>query len=324
MGLADSPFVVEFDFAAKSHRRIDLRDSAAAIEAGKFVWIDLDVAELDTYAEQLEHFALPDEALEDARSGDVGTQHARYPNCLHLVLSGCLLHDAHFELQRVDVAIAERHLVTIHGGRVEFIERIKHDYPDDFLHHAETPSFLLYELWDHLLDRYVLVQDQFEERVEKIQVRLMEEVDDALFREIAELGRDLVHFRKVLLPARAVLTDLASRKSRFVSEATQPFLANMVGTVERVLQDLLADREILSDSLNLHMSAVSHRTNEVMRRLTVVSVLFLPLTFLVGVYGMNFDTQPELHWRIGYPLFWLVAFGVTTTLLILLGRKKLL
>jgi len=121
-----------------------------------------------------------------------------------------------------------------------------------------------------------------------------------------------------------VLTDLASRKSRFVSEATQPFLANMVGTVERVLQDLLADREILSDSLNLHMSAVSHRTNEVMRRLTVVSVLFLPLTFLVGVYGMNFDDQPELHWRIGYPLFWLVAFGITATLLVLLGRKKLL
>jgi len=122
--------------------------------------------------------------------------------------------------------------------------------------------------------------------------------------------------------SRSGVTDLSSRKSRFISEATQPFLANMVGTVERVLQDVLVAREIVANSVNLYMSVVGHRTNEVMRRLTVVSVIFLPLTFLVGVYGMNFDDQPELHWEHGYAFFWVVTIGLAAGLLVFLNRKR--
>jgi magnesium transporter len=128
----------------------------------------------------------------------------------------------------------------------------------------------------------------------------------------------------VLLPARSVLTDLSSRRSLFISEATQPFLANMVGTLEHVLQDLLVDRDILSESLNLYMSVVSHRTNQVMKRLTVVSVVFLPLTFLCGVYGMNFDVLPELHWKLGYLFFWITALVIVVGLLFLMRRSRIL
>jgi magnesium transporter len=149
-------------------------------------------------------------------------------------------------------------------------------------------------------------------------------VDDRVFSQISELGADLLHFRKVLLPARTVLTDLSTRKSIFISEATQPFLGNMVGTVEHVLQELLVDRDILSESLNLYMSMVGHRTNKVMNRLTVVSVVFLPLTFLCGVYGMNFEVLPELKWQHGYALFWLTATAIVVTLLIVMRRMKLL
>jgi magnesium transporter len=87
---------------------------------------------------------------------------------------------------------------------------------------------------------------------------------------------------------------------------------------------LLVDRDILSESLNLYMSLVSHRTNEVMKRLTVVSVVFLPLTFLCGVYGMNFENLPELRWQHGYHAFWLLVFGIVVTLLGLMRRSKLI
>jgi magnesium transporter len=169
------------------------------------------------------------------------------------------------------------------------------------------------------------VQKLMEERVEQLQDELRrDDVDDSVFARISELGADLLHFRKVLLPARAVLADLSTRKSIFLSQATQPFLANMVGTVEHVLQDLLVDRDILSESLNLYMSMVSHRTNEVMKRLTVVSVIFLPLTFLVGVYGMNFKELPELEWRYGYAYFWAFVLAMVGGLLWLLKRHRLL
>ena len=109
-----------------------------------------------------------------------------------------------------------------------------------------------------------------------------------------------------------------------LSEATQAFLANMVGTVDHLLQDMLVDRDILTESLNLHMSLVSHRTNQVMKRLTVVSVVFLPLTFLVGVYGMNFEILPELRWRYGYLYFWSLVVAGVMTLLYMLRRSRLL
>ena len=128
----------------------------------------------------------------------------------------------------------------------------------------------------------------------------------------------------MVLPARSVLTDLSTRKSPFVSEATQPFLGNMVGTVERVLQDVLVDRDILSGALNNYMSMVAHQTNKTMSKLTVVSVVFLPLTFLCGVYGMNFDVIPELKWHYGYLGFWSMAAVIVVGLLYLMRRNKLL
>ena len=145
-----------------------------------------------------------------------------------------------------------------------------------------------------------------------------------MFAEASELGADLLHLRKVVLPARTVLGDLSTRKSPFVSEATQPSLANMVGTIERVLQDVLVDRDILSGSLNNYMSMVSHRTNQVMSKLTVVSIIFLPLTFLCGVYGMNFNVIPELSWKWGYAGFWALAGLIVAGLVWAMRRYKLL
>ena len=152
---------------------------------------------------------------------------------------------------------------------------------------------------------------KFEERVEQVQARLIGDVDETRVRRGVRARRPTCsHLRKVVLPARAVLTDLSTRKSPFVSEATQPYLGNMVGTIERVLQDVLVDRDILSGSLNNYMSLVAHKTNQVMSRLTVVSIIFLPLTFLCGVYGMNFDVLPELHWEYGYLIFWAIVVGI--------------
>lgn len=317
--------VVDFDFANKVEKTITFDEARAAMDAGRFVWIDIhatDAKEARRLLQSLEIVA--EETIDDALKNEPATQHARYDDYIHLVLSGCRQRKQHFDLERVDVILAERFLVTVHRQSVVFLNSVRRDYRNDFLRFAKSPSFLVYELWDHLLENYLHVQKLMEERVEALQNELRGKVDDGVFARISELGADLLHFRKVLLPARAVLTDLSSRRSIFISEATQPFLANMVGTLEHVLQDLLVDRDILSESLNLYMSIVSHRTNEVMKRLTVVSVIFMPLTFLCGVYGMNFEVLPELQWRSGYALFWTAVLVITVALLALMRRARLL
>jgi magnesium transporter len=319
------PFVVEMDFERKVERRIEIGGAKAAIGEGRFVWIDVDVSDAAEAKRTIAPLGLcADEILEDALTNEPATQSGRYDDYLHVVVTGCRLQGAHFDLERVDAIIGERFLLTMHRGPVVFLDAVRKVYRSDFQRFAKSPSFLVYELWDNLVENYLSVQKRFEERVEKLQTELIGEVDDRVFARVSELGADLLHFRKVVLPARAVLADLGSRRSLFISEATQPFLMNMVGTLERVLQDLLVDRDILNDSLNLYMSMVGHRTNRVMNRLTVVSVIFLPLTFLCGVYGMNFDVLPEVKWRYGYLYFWASVIVIVCGLLWLMRKNKLL
>ena len=316
---------VELDFATKAYRRLLVEDVRASLAQGKFVWIDVDLTQSEEARVALGGLELcAHEIVEDALTREPATQLARYDDYLHLVLSGCRLVGHKFDLERVDAVIGERFLLTLHKGQPVFLEAVRKSYIADFVRFAQSPSFLLYELWDCLIENYLVVHKKFEERVEHVQTRLIGDVDERVFAEASELTVDLLHLRKVVLPARAVLTDLSTRKSAYVSEATQPFLGNMVGTIERVLQDVLVDRDILSGSLNNYMSMVAHQTNKIMNRLTVVSVIFLPLTFLCGVYGMNFDFLPELHWEHGYLAFWGIVVGISFTLMWFMRRKKLL
>jgi magnesium transporter len=317
--------VVELDFKTKAYRKLTCDEARESMAAGRFVWIDIDVALAEEARALLNKLGLiMPEIVEDAMTREPATQIARYDEYIHLVMSGCRLVGHKFDLERVDAILAEQFLMTLHRGQPVFLEAVRRQYLADFVRFAQSPSFLLYELWDCLIDNYLGVHKKFEERVEQVQTRLIGDVDESVFGEASELTTDLLHLRKVVLPARAVLTDLSTRKSPFVSEATQPFLGNMVGTIERVLQDVLVDRDILSGTLNNYMSMVAHQTNRVMNRLTVVSVIFLPLTFLCGIYGMNFDVLPELHWKHGYLVFWLVVAGIAGTLLWFMRRKRLL
>jgi magnesium transporter len=317
------PFLVAFRFEPKSERTLPPDELEAELDSGAFVWLDLDLRHPDASA-LLARLAIDPEILDEAETGDPATQVARYERSLHVALTACRLHHERFDLDRVDVIVAERFLVTLHRSSPHFVRLTRRNYRDDFLRFARSPSFLLYELWDHLIEDYLSVQKKFEERVEKVQSELTQNPDDGVFGKISALGSDLLHFRKVLLPARSVLSELSTRKSPFISEATQPYLANMIGTIERVLQDLLVDRDILSESLNLYMSFVGHRTNRVMNRLTVVSVIFLPLTFLCGVYGMNFEILPETKWEYGYLFFWSLALAIVVALVLYMRKKELL
>lgn len=316
---------VAFDFESKTERDIELSQMKEAMAKGQFVWVDVDLGDGEGTRKLLGDLALfSDEIVEDALTREPATQSARYDGYLHFVVSGCRLVGRHFDLERVDCVISDRFLFTLHRGAVVFLEALRKDYSQDFVAFAKSPSFLIYEIWDHLTDNYLAVQKRFEERVELLQQELMREVDDKVFASVSELGADLLHFRKVVMPARSVLTDLSTRRSLYISEATQPFLANMVGTLERVLQDLLVDRDVLSNSLNLYMSIVQHRTNDVMKKLTVVSVIFLPLTFLCGVYGMNFEHLPELKWQYGYAGFWAAVAAIVAVIAVISRRAKLL
>jgi magnesium transporter len=316
---------VAFDFKEKTDEALPRE---RLCEAGdRFLWIDVQVdpARSEAAADWLKALGVMEETLVNDALRHEPTNHlARFEHYLHLVLAACHMNDHEFTLGRTDCFIGERWLLTLHKGPVEFLERVRKDYHQDFVRFAQSPSFLIYEIWDHLTEHYVAVQKHFEDRVEILQRELIHDIDDEVFTQVSQVGAHLLYFRKILLPARTVLAELSTRRTVFVSEATQPFLANMIGTIDRVLGDALVDRDILTQSLNLHMSMVSHQTNRLMNKLTVVSVIFLPLSFLAGVYGMNFEFIPELKYEYAYAIFWALVLAIVTGLVVFLRRVRLL
>jgi magnesium transporter len=320
-----TPRIVAFDFEAKRETELQLEQLEAAFEVGHFVWLDLAFSDVEQARELLGAFGmLAPETIEAALTRAPATQLAHYDEYVHFAVSACEVVDGRLQLARVDCAISERSMNTIHRDGVRFVESMRRNYHHDFARLARTPSFLVFELWDKLIDSYLGVQRDLEAQVANLQSTLMShDESETVFLDVAQLGAELLDFRKVVLLARGVLNDLATRPSIYVSETSQGRLLNLVGSLEHVLQELLVDRDVLAQSLNLHMSLVSHRTNLVMKKLTAANFVFLPLTFMCGVYGMNFRNFPELEWAHGYALFWLMAATLVGAVAWLTRRLRL-
>jgi magnesium transporter len=316
--------VVAFDFATKTEAAIPPSGAAQACADGRFCWVDIDVAQdVDAARGVLRELEVAPHVIEAAVEEDDGERYDIHEDCLHLRVFAARFADTRFAAIPVDLVLGERFFVTIHRGEVAFLNQVRRTYRQDFLRFAQGPGFLLYECWDHMIDGYRTADRGLSVQVRSIQEQLFGDVDDAIFTRVAEVTRNLLGFRQVVLASREVLNELCTRRSAFVPETTQPHLEKMVGTLGRLDADLSVEREILSDTLNLYMGIVGHRTGKVLKRLTVVSLVFLPLSFLCGVYGMNFEAIPELRWRYGYIFFWGTALTLVAGMLAYMRRQKL-
>ncbi|MBU4459074.1 MAG: magnesium transporter CorA family protein [Verrucomicrobia bacterium] len=314
--------IVEFDFATKQDRQIGLAEVPAARTAGRFCWVDVSApteSELsDLFAALPVNSDVRNEVLGPDREGRIDV----YEDALHFSLTEIRMREGEMQTAHVDVVVGAGFLLTFHRRDAEFLKRLRRSYREDFVQFSKSHGFLLYELGDHLLDQHRRALQEATDAVENVQMRLFAAVDDGIFKEVALLASDLNSLRRVLLGAREVLHEIAARRSPFIPESTQPFLDRMAGTTERLVADTNASRELLHETLNLYLGMVSHKTNRIVNRLTILSMIFLPLTFLCGVYGMNFDVMPELKWSYGYPAFWIVALTLAATLLVVMRRAR--
>jgi hypothetical protein len=165
---------------------------------------------------------------------------------------------------------------------------------------------------------------ELEQEVESVRLAVQHEVNETTLDRLSRMSAKLMVLRKRVLPARRVLEELVSRKTALISDATLEFFGTMIGTLDRLLADIDSNREILESAVNLSLTFTAHRTNMTMNRMAVVSTIFLPLTFLCGVYGMNFEVLPEVRWTHGYAYFWVLSAIITGALVVLLRRVRLL
>lgn len=182
-------------------------------------------------------------------------------------------------------------------------------------------DYLAYAILDLVVDHYFTLADTLEETIESIEVKLLAKPQTQIFATIQLLKREMVFIRKAITPMREVLLAVQRNESPLLNQRTQLFFRDVFDHTLRVIDTLDSYRDLINGMLDIYLSSVSNRMNEVMKVLTVFATIFIPLTFLVGVYGMNFDYMPELHWKWAYPLLWLLFFLVPAGLLTLFKRK---
>lgn len=183
-------------------------------------------------------------------------------------------------------------------------------------------DYLAYSLLDAVVDNYFVILEKLGERIELLEAELLENLTQKTVRKIYQVKRDLIFLHNAIWPLREVVSVLGKHESTLIRESTVPYLRDVYDHVIHVVDNVGIYREMLSGMLDMYLSTVSNRLNEVMKVLTIIATIFMPLTFLAGLYGMNFKNMPELEWHYGYPLLLCVMAGVAVFMVFYFKRKK--
>ena len=181
-------------------------------------------------------------------------------------------------------------------------------------------DYLLYSLLDLVVDNYFIVLEQISENMERLEEDIIKTAKQKSMTELYGIKRELTLLRKVVFPLREMLLNLIREEAPLITPNTALYLRDVQDHVTQVLETIDSYRELVASLMDLNLSQASTRMNNVMKVLTVISVIFMPLTFVAGVYGMNFDNMPELHWHYGYYYVW--GFMILSVIGMLVYFKK--
>ena len=182
-------------------------------------------------------------------------------------------------------------------------------------------SYLAYTLIDAVVDQYYMILENLGEKIESLEQGLMDRPKTILLESLHNLKREMVLFRKKVWPMRELVNRLVKIESPLIHESTDIFYSDVYDHLVQVTDTIESFRDILSGLLDLHLATVSNRMNEVMKMLTIIATIFIPLTFIAGIYGMNFEWMPELRMKYGY-FAALISMMIIAICMIIYFKKK--
>ncbi len=188
--------------------------------------------------------------------------------------------------------------------------------------YALGADYLAYALIDAIVDNYFVVLEQIGTRIEELEDILVEAPEPRHLQNVHELKREMILLRKAVWPLRDLVSSLERSDSTLINDRINIYLRDLYDHSVQVIDAVESFRDMLSSLQDLYLSSISNRMNQVMKLLTIIATLFIPLTFLAGVYGMNFEFLPELHWRYGYLVFWFACVVIAVGLLIFFRRRR--
>jgi magnesium transporter len=304
---------------------LDAPQIAATVSAQSVTWVNVDGLHDINLIESLgSAFSLHPLILEDILNTDHRPKLEVGENCLFIVAKMLTLHPERDEIlsEQISLVVGPGYVLSFQEKPGDLFnplrQRIK---ADQGRVRKMGADYLAYRLLDTIVDHYFVILEQMGDHIEKLEEELLTKPDRQLLHRIHLAKREMILLRRAVWPLREVIGGLQRADSGNITPAVQPFLRDLYDHTIQIIDTVETYRDVITGLLDLYLSSISNRMNEIMKVLTIMSTLFIPLTFLVGVYGMNFDHLPELHWRWGYFVLWGVMLSCVAGMFVFFRRK---
>ncbi|OGT64211.1 MAG: magnesium and cobalt transport protein CorA [Gammaproteobacteria bacterium RIFCSPHIGHO2_12_FULL_45_9] len=236
--------------------------------------------------------------------------------------------EAHFDAVQVSVVIGKQFVLLFEDRATHLFDTMRERLfasPQQRLR-EQGVDYLAYRILDSMMDQSFVILERMGDAIEDTEEQLVSRVSvqesRTLYPRLYEMKRQLLGLRKILWPVRDVMSHLLREETPFIHPFTRVYLRDAYDHSVQAIDALETFRDVLSGLMELYLSRLTHRMNEVMKVLTIIATLFIPITFLASIYGMNFEDMPELHWRWGYPAVLGVMLLTTVGMLWYFRRKK--
>ena len=320
--------IIDYDEAHFTEETVKAIDECFAFKDSPSVtWINVDGLHQEKVLEQLgECYGLHPLILEDILNTEQRPKTEDFREYLYIVLK-MIYHDAKsgvINTEQISLILGRNFVISFQEG----LEGDIFNYVREHLKNSMSrirkmgTDYLVYSLLDAVVDNYFVILEKLGENIESIEDELVTNPRPSTLQTIHSLKRDLILLRKSVWPLREVVNSLTRSESPLISSATLLYLRDVYDHTIQVIDTLETFRDMVSGMLDIYLSSVSNRLNAVMKVLTIIATIFMPLTFIAGVYGMNFKYMPELEWHWGYPAIMALMLVISLLMLWFFRKKK--
>jgi len=289
-------------------------------------WINIDgLHEIEVIDKLGKQFELHPLILEDILHTSQRPKFEDFEKYLFIVLR-MLSYDGEnqaIEEEQVSLVLGENFVISFQERIGDVFEQIR-----DRIRNAKGrirkmgADYLCYSLIDAVVDSYFTILEKIGEKIEFMEEKLASDPTEKTLQQIHKLKREMISLRKSVWPLRELISGLQRSESSLISETTDIYLRDTYDHTIQVIDTVESFRDMVSGMLDIYLSSISNRMNAVMKVLTIIATIFIPLTFVAGIYGMNFEYMPELKWRFGYGIVWLIFAVIAAIMVIYFRRRK--
>jgi magnesium transporter len=302
-------------------------DRCVALKALPSVtWINVDGVHDIALLEQLGTcFDLHPLVMEDILHTEQRPKIEDYGNYIYIVLKMLRFNDESHDIEseQVSLVLGENFVLSFQEKEGDVFnavrERIKSGKGQI---RKSGPDYLVYTLMDSIVDHYFLAMEKLGDYVELLEEKIVNDPSPSTLQELHNLRRQAIFLRKAVWPLREVLSMLEREASPLFKKEMAIYLRDLYDHTIRVIDSVETYRDLITGMLDIYMSSINNRINQVMKVLTVITTIFMPLTLISGIYGMNFKHMPELEWHWAYPAVLLAMLGIAVSMLVLFRWKK--